>query len=70
MLLAFGWSVPAAGVRVIQLPAEGVAATRYGARPGSVHLIRPDAVVAARWHRFDAGALRAALARAHGRPDA
>ena len=33
-------------MRVIQLPAEGLAATRYGARPGSVHLIRPDAVVA------------------------
>ena len=70
VLLSFGWPAPAAGVRVITLPAEGVAATRYGARPGSVHLIRPDAVVAARWHHFDADALRAALARAHGRPDA
>jgi 3-(3-hydroxy-phenyl)propionate hydroxylase len=70
LLLCFGWPAPAAGVRIITLPAEGVAAERYGARPGSVHLIRPDAVVAARWHHFDADALRAALARAHGRSDA
>jgi len=68
LLLAFGWPVQAQGVRVITLPAEGVAATRYGARPGSVVLVRPDAVIAARWHRFDADAVRAALARAHGRP--
>jgi 3-(3-hydroxy-phenyl)propionate hydroxylase len=73
VLLAFGWAPPAVGVRVIMLPADGVAAKRYGARPGSLHLIRPDAIVAARWHRFDAEALRAALARAcardPGRPD-
>jgi len=68
LLLCFGWPAPATGVRTIVLPAEGVAAARYGARPGSVHLIRPDAVVAARWHRFDADALQAALARAHGSP--
>jgi 3-(3-hydroxy-phenyl)propionate hydroxylase len=68
LLLAFGWPVEAPGIRVITLPADGVAATRYGARAGSVHLIRPDAVVAARWHRFDADAVRAALARAQGRP--
>lgn len=67
LLLCFGWAVPAEGVRVITLPADGVAAGRYGAGPGSVYLIRPDAVVAARWHRFDADALRQALARAHGR---
>ncbi len=68
-LLAFGWPVQAGGLRVITLPAEGLAATRYGARPGSVHLVRPDAIIAARWHRFDADAVRAALACAHGRPD-
>jgi 3-(3-hydroxy-phenyl)propionate hydroxylase len=55
------------GLRLIPLPGEGLAATRYGARPGSVVLIRPDAIVAARWHRFDAAAVRAAIARAHGR---
>jgi 3-(3-hydroxy-phenyl)propionate hydroxylase len=56
------------GLPVIALPGEGLAATRYGARPGSVVLLRPDGIVAARWHRFDAGAVGAALARAHGRP--
>lgn len=69
VLLAFGWQVEAGGMQVITLPGEGLGAARYGARPGSVVLIRPDAVVAARWHRFDADAVRAALARAHGRPD-
>jgi len=68
VLLAFGWPVEVDGLRVITLPGEGLAASRYGARPGSVLLIRPDAVVAARWHRFDAAAVQAALARAHGRP--
>jgi 3-(3-hydroxy-phenyl)propionate hydroxylase len=67
VLLCFGWPAAAPGLRVLTLPAEGIAATRYGARPGSVHLIRPDAIVAARWHRFDADAVAAALARAHGR---
>lgn len=67
VLLAFGWPVEADGVQLIQLPGEGLAATRYGARPGSVVLIRPDAIVAARWHRFDADAVASALARAHGR---
>jgi len=43
---------------------EGLAARRYDARPGTCYLIRPDQHVAARWRRFDAAALRAALARA------
>jgi 3-(3-hydroxy-phenyl)propionate hydroxylase len=67
VLLAFGWPVELPGLRVVGLSGEGLAATRYGARPGSVVLVRPDAVVAARWHRFDADAVRAALARAQGR---
>jgi 3-(3-hydroxy-phenyl)propionate hydroxylase len=46
--------------------AQGLAARRYDARPGTCVLIRPDQHVAARWRRFDAGALRAALARATG----
>ncbi|HET9823195.1 MAG TPA: FAD-dependent oxidoreductase [Burkholderiaceae bacterium] len=46
--------------------AQGLAARRYDARPGTVYLIRPDQHVAARWRRFDAGALSAALARATG----
>ncbi|MBI3349481.1 MAG: FAD-dependent oxidoreductase [Burkholderiales bacterium] len=68
-LLAFGWPVEVAGLRVITLSGEGLAATRYGARPGSVYLVRPDAVVAARWHAFDPDAVHAALVRACGRPE-
>lgn len=64
-LLAVGQAPDFEG-RVLSLPAEGVAAQRYA---GGVYLIRPDAVVAARWQRFDAAAVRSALARAHGRPD-
>jgi 3-(3-hydroxy-phenyl)propionate hydroxylase len=43
---------------------QGLAARRYDARPGTCYLIRPDQHVAARWRRFDAQAVRAALARA------
>jgi 3-(3-hydroxy-phenyl)propionate hydroxylase len=43
---------------------QALAARRYDARPGSCYLIRPDQHVAARWRRFDAAAVRAALARA------
>jgi 3-(3-hydroxy-phenyl)propionate hydroxylase len=46
--------------------AQGLAARRYDARPGSCYLIRPDQHVAARWRRFDDAAVRAALARATG----
>lgn len=66
-LLAFGWRVAVPGVPVLELPGEGLAADRYGAGPGSVYLVRPDGIVAARWHRFDADAVLAALARAQGR---
>jgi 3-(3-hydroxy-phenyl)propionate hydroxylase len=45
---------------------HGLAARRYDARPGSCYLIRPDQHVAARWRRFDAETVRAALARATG----
>jgi len=45
---------------------KGLAARRYDARHGTCYLIRPDQHVAARWRRFDAAALRAALARATG----
>ena len=65
-LLAFG-DAPHGELPLVSLPAGGIAAERYAARPGSVYLIRPDAVVAARWRSFDAAALRQALDRAHGR---
>jgi 3-(3-hydroxy-phenyl)propionate hydroxylase len=52
-----------AGLRVLH-DAEGLFAQRYDARDGSAYLLRPDQHVAARWHRFDAAKLRAAVARA------
>ncbi len=46
--------------------AQGLAARRYDARPGTCYLLRPDQHVAARWRRFDEAALAAALRRAIG----
>ncbi len=48
--------------------AEGWAAQRYDAQPGSAYLIRPDHHVCARWRQPDAAHVRAALARACGNP--
>jgi 3-(3-hydroxy-phenyl)propionate hydroxylase len=42
---------------------DGLAATRYGAAPGTCYLIRPDQHVAARWRRFDEQRVRAAVQR-------
>jgi 3-(3-hydroxy-phenyl)propionate hydroxylase len=47
---------------------EGCATRRYGARPGSAYLIRPDQHVCARWREPDAEGVRAALRRAQGVP--
>ena len=75
-LLHFGHEAPAVPdtlpvIRVVLLTpgedAEGLAAARYDARPGTTYLIRPDQHVAARWRRYDPDALRAALDRATGR---
>jgi 3-(3-hydroxy-phenyl)propionate hydroxylase len=43
---------------------EGLIAQRYDGRQGTCYLLRPDQHVAARWRVLDAGAVRAALARA------
>ena len=42
----------------------GVAAHRFDARPGTAYLLRPDQHVSARWRRFDAAVVHAAVARA------
>jgi 3-(3-hydroxy-phenyl)propionate hydroxylase len=76
VLLAFGDEAraePVSAGRVTATPlvvgrdlidTQGLLAQRYDARPGNVYLIRPDQHVAARWRRFDAAAVRAALQRA------
>ena len=46
--------------------AEGWAALRYDAQPGTTYLIRPDQHVCARWRQPGAARVRAALARATG----
>lgn len=51
------------------IDAQGFAAARYDARPGTCYLIRPDQHVCARWRRLDPRALAAALARATANSD-
>ena len=51
------------GLRVFE-DGRGRFAERYDSAPGTVYLIRPDQHVAARWRAFDAGRVKAALARA------
>ena len=46
------------------LDRDGLVAHRYGLRPGSVVLLRPDQHVCARWHAPTVPAMRAALRRA------
>ena len=46
------------------LDRDGLVAQRYGLRPGSVVLLRPDQHVCARWHAPTAAAVRTALRRA------
>ncbi|MDQ5960812.1 MAG: 3-(3-hydroxy-phenyl)propionate hydroxylase, partial [Pseudomonadota bacterium] len=53
----------AAGVRVLH-DLQHLVARRYDAREGSVYLLRPDQHVVARWRKFDAHKIRAAVARA------
>jgi 3-(3-hydroxy-phenyl)propionate hydroxylase len=46
--------------------ADGLAATRYDAEPGTAYLLRPDGYVAARFRHPTPVAIDAALARATG----
>lgn len=73
VLLSFGPAEPVTVGRVtaqvLQVgrdieDAQGILAQRYDAKPGTVYLIRPDQHVAARWRRFDAAKVQAALSRA------
>jgi 3-(3-hydroxy-phenyl)propionate hydroxylase len=79
--LLAAWTRPAAsggaGLRLLCVGAdasadlvdcEGLVGQRYDARAGTVYLIRPDQHVAARWRRFDAAAVAAALAKAIATP--
>ncbi|MEO8299274.1 MAG: FAD-dependent oxidoreductase [Burkholderiales bacterium] len=54
-------------VQVVQLPADGLAAKRYDAKPGTVVLLRPDQHVCARWRAPTAADVAAALKRALAR---
>jgi 3-(3-hydroxy-phenyl)propionate hydroxylase len=46
---------------------DGIAFTRWGAKPGTIYLVRPDQHIAARWRKPPpAETLKAALARATG----
>ena len=42
----------------------GLVTRRFDAEPGTAYLVRPDQHVCARWRKFDAASLHAALARA------
>ncbi len=51
-------------IHVVRLPAEGIAAQRYDAQPGTVYLLRPDQHVCARWRAPQTADVSAALHRA------
>ncbi|HXT06002.1 MAG TPA: FAD-dependent oxidoreductase [Roseiarcus sp.] len=50
----------------VRIADGGLAAERFDATPGTVYLLRPDQHIAARWRRFDAAKVAAALRRACG----
>ncbi len=59
----------AAAAPGIVTDAEGLAAERYDARPGTTYLLRPDQHVAARWRELEPAMLRTALLRALARQE-
>ena len=67
-LLAFGAAALMDGVTIVDVPADSIAARRYGASPGGVVLIRPDQHVLATFNRFDALRIRAAIDACLHRP--
>ena len=77
-LLVFGpapaWAAALPHVQVLQIgvdvqDAQGLAAQRLDARPGTAYLLRPDQHVCARWRALEETAVRAALARATAHED-
>ena len=63
-MLVFGDVPDVPGLIIVRLPADGVAARRYGAPPGGVVLFRPDQHVIATFDRFDAARIGAVLGHA------
>ncbi|MDR5838881.1 FAD-dependent oxidoreductase, partial [Caballeronia sp. LZ034LL] len=58
-----GMACSVEGVTVVE-DVEGMVAHRFDAQPGTFYLLRPDQHVCARWRRFDAAQVTAALDRA------
>jgi 3-(3-hydroxy-phenyl)propionate hydroxylase len=56
---------PFTNMRVVR-DSEGLASSRYDAKPGTFYLIRPDQHVCARWRQLDPEAVDHALTRALG----
>ena len=54
---------PTTGATMVE-DVKDLAVQRYGARPGTVYLLRPDQHVCARWRTFDLPSVRAAITRA------